>query len=85
MIQPLGNIDAGLETPEGIDYVSMPLTRAIETWLAEHPGTHGPAEIHRALEAAGRSNKAMPVQVTTNRLWHEERMGRAGDSQYYAL
>ena len=74
--------DAG---PPGADVLQWPRTKAIE-WVLDHEGKPlRPVQIWAALQALGRDDPKMEVQVTTFDLWKRGRIGKVGRGEYRAL
>jgi hypothetical protein len=64
------------------DLTALPRTRAIEAILAKEERPMRPAEIRKGLLAAGRTDPAMEVQVTTYDLWRRGRLIKLGVGDY---
>jgi hypothetical protein len=59
-------------------------TKAIERVLQDSGQAMSPVQIWRVLQDAGRDDPKMQVQVTTNDLWHRDRIGRVSRGLYTA-
>ncbi len=65
---------------------AMPRTKAIEWLLERGKGkSFRPVEIWAGLQATGRNDPKMEIQVTTYDLWERGRIGKSGRGQYHAL
>ncbi|MEQ7008339.1 hypothetical protein ABN028_19380 [Actinopolymorpha sp. B17G11] len=77
--------DMGSAGDETADVASLERTRAIEWVLERHGQPMRPIEIWSELQALGRNDPKMEVQVTTYDLWKRERIEKVSRGLYRAL
>ncbi len=59
-------------------------TKAIERVLQDSGQAMSPVQIWKVLQDAGRDDPKMQIQVSTNDLWHRDRIGRVSRGLYTA-
>ncbi|WP_157746631.1 hypothetical protein [Micromonospora inositola] len=96
VLAALNRIDAliaGLSSPSREDGVqaqreevaALPRTKAIEWVLARSGEPMRPVEIWAELQALGRDDPKMEIQVTTYDLWQRGRIGKVGRGLYQSI